>query len=144
MHPGPNYQGWPKDRVPTEVYQFIIEYLPRDSIEAMRLVCREFENRVSLALFQSVVVPFRSEIYGMINTSHHLGIEDVKGKGKAKETDDDNRAISEAPFGIYDQKLNEGSVHQDMLVFKRWGPQIKKFAMVSEVDEGKLIPKHCS
>ena len=143
MHLGPKHQGWPKDRVPTEVYRRITEFLPRDSIENVRLVCKEFEVNISLALFESVVVPFRSEIYGMINASRRL-VKDVEGKGKEKETDEEILAIGDAPFGIYDQKLKIGSVLQGMLVFKGWGPRIKKFAMVFEVDGGKLIPNLCA
>lgn len=141
MHVGTNRRGWPKDRIPTEIYQRITEYLPRDSIEKMRLVCKEFEVNVSIVLFQSVVVPFRPEIYGMINASRRL-VKDVKGKGKAKETDEDEPAIGDSPFGIYDQELKVGSVHKGMLVFKGWGPRIRKFAMVFEVDGGRSTPSH--
>lgn len=139
MSLGTGPQGWPRGRIPTEIYRRITEYLPRDSIENMRLVCKEFEVNVSVVLFQSVVVPFRSEIYGMINASRRSGNKDIKGKGKAKEPDGADLAIEDAPFGIYDQKLEIGSVHKGMAVFKGWGPRIRKFAMVFEVDGGKLF-----
>lgn len=130
---------WPQGRIPTEIYRRITEYLPRDSIENMRLVCKEFEVNVSAVLFQSVVVPFRPEIYGMINASRRAGIKDIEGKGKAKVADGADLAIGDAPFGIYDQELKIGAVHKGMAVFKGWGPRIRKFAMVFEVDGGKLF-----
>lgn len=130
---------WPQGRIPTEIYRRITEYLPRDSIENMRLVCKEFEVNVSAVLFQSVVVPFRPEIYGMINASRLAGIKDIEGKGKAKVADGADLAIGDAPFGIYDQELEIGAIHKGMAVFKGWGPRIRKFAMVFEVDAGKLF-----
>lgn len=144
MRLGADRQGWPQGRLPTEIYQRITEYLPRDSIEKLRLVCKEFEVNVSTVLFQSVVVPFRSEIYGMINASRRPGIKDVKGKGKAKETDEADLSIGDAPFGIYDQKLAIGSVHKGMAVFKGWGHRMRKFAMVFEVDGGRFTPNPCA
>ena len=145
MSLGGNGQGWPKNRIPTEIYERITEFLPRDSIETMRLVCKEFEVNVSSMLFQFVVVPFRPEIYGMIITaSRRLVTKDVKGKGKAKETDETDKDIGDAPFGIYDQKLKADGVQQGMLVFKGWGPRIQKFAMTFEVDGCKSNTNPCA
>lgn len=132
-------QRWPRGCIPMEIYSRITEYLPRDSIENMRLVCKEFEVNVSAMLFQSVVVPFRSEIYGMINASRLSGYQDTKGEGKADEPNGASPAIGDAPFGIYDQKVEAGSIHKGMAVFKGWGPRIRKFAMVFEADGGKLF-----
>ncbi|KAL8927240.1 MAG: hypothetical protein Q9208_002416 [Pyrenodesmia sp. 3 TL-2023] len=102
---GPNDRGWPSDpaphpahprSLPVEIFEEIGSYLPRDSVQNMRLVNHEFEKKMSRFAFRSVVVPFRPKIYGFCNvptaTSTKLPVEHsaksskaVKGKGKAKE-----------------------------------------------------------
>ena len=121
---------WPNDCIPVEVFHEIASYLPRKSIEAMRLVNHEFEEKVSNVQFHSVVVGFRPEIYGMMIHDQIPGqveMVDVKGKGKAKELpiDEEDPVI---------QDINDG-----MKVFQAWGPHIKKFAMAFEVDEIQLM-----
>lgn len=37
----------------------------------MRLVCREFDNKICQALFRVVVVPFRPEIYGIASETEN-------------------------------------------------------------------------
>lgn len=85
---GSNGQGWPVAPygLPLEVFQNIAGYLPRSSLESMRLVSREFERNVSNVQFRRVVVPFRPEIYDIIDPrGPFLKVVDVKGKGKEKE-----------------------------------------------------------
>ena len=131
---GPAKRGWPAGCLPVEVFDIIVGYLPRDCIVAMRLVNTEFEMKTSNRLFHTVVVPFRSEIYGMM--THKSESESVsptlqarasksKGKGKAKAQ------IDEA-------SEEEKVVHDGMKVFEAWGPHIKKFAMAFEVNESNL------
>lgn len=120
---GPNGRGWPSNSLPLEVFQIIAEFLPRDSLQNMRLVNHEFENKISNILFNTVVVPFRPEIYGMMiqNSSPPMTtIVDVKGKRR--------------------QSANESSknLHDGMRTFQGWGPHIKKFAMAFEVEESTL------
>lgn len=61
----PQSLGWPAQKVPVEIYAEIITYLPRSAVKNMRLVNHEFEEKASSVFFQNVVVPFRSEIYGV-------------------------------------------------------------------------------
>ena len=130
---GPGRRGWPAGCLPVEVFDIIVGYLPRGSIAAMRLVNGEFEMKTSNRLFHTVVVPFRSEIYGMM--THKSETESIspmlqqltsraKGKGKAKVQ--------------FDEADEDKVVHDGMKVFEAWGPHIKKFAMTFEVNESSL------
>lgn len=117
---GPGGQGWPQNRLPLEVFENIARFLPRECLQRMRLVGREFEQKISNILFHTVVVPFREEIYGMMlqkgkRLSADLATIGFQGKG----------ATRTAP------KL----VHDGMKVFQAWGPNIRKFAMAFEVSE---------
>lgn len=77
--------GWPLDRLPIEIFDEIISYLPRSCVQSMRLVNKEFEKKVSATFFQVVVVPFRPEIYGIAPDPSHggswLGREDELPQG---------------------------------------------------------------
>lgn len=75
----------------------------------MRLVCREFDNKICQALFRVVVVPFRPEIYGI-----------------ASETEN---ALMQSSVMLQDQ---------GMRVFQGFGRWIKRFAMSFEIDIAKL------
>lgn len=57
--------SWPLNLIPVELFTLIASYLPRSNIQNMRLVNKEFDLKVSEALFRIVVVPFRPEIYGI-------------------------------------------------------------------------------
>ncbi|KAL8720010.1 MAG: hypothetical protein Q9225_003055 [Loekoesia sp. 1 TL-2023] len=141
-HPfGPNGEGWPTNAapceehpraLPVEIFELVGGYLPRDSIQNMRLVNREFERKISCLAFKSVVVPFKPKIYGAT-------IVDVKGKGKQKETSpvDEPAWTEHGCFeGFYDP--NKSHVIDGMRVFEQWGPEIRKFALTFEVDEDTL------
>jgi hypothetical protein len=56
---------WPAGELPVEIFTLIINYLPRSSIQNLRLVNKEFDLKVVQVLFKVVVVPFRPEIYGI-------------------------------------------------------------------------------
>lgn len=51
--------------LPVEIYESIAKYLSRTDVQNMRLVNHEFDNKICQVLFKVVVVPFRSEIYGI-------------------------------------------------------------------------------
>ncbi|KAL9631394.1 MAG: hypothetical protein Q9164_005919 [Protoblastenia rupestris] len=125
---GPGKRGWPAGRVPVEVFNDITEYLPHESVQAMRLVNGEFEMKTSNRHFHTVVVPFRPEIYGMMIHQSEAGDPSKttlmgKGKGKTK----------------FDEQPEENkTVHDGMKVFEAWGPHIKRFAMAFEVDDATL------
>lgn len=53
--------------LPVEVFEVIGLYLSRDDLLRMRLVNRDFEKKISRRVFRTVVVPFRPNIYGMID-----------------------------------------------------------------------------
>ncbi|OTA07008.1 hypothetical protein A9Z42_0078170 [Trichoderma parareesei] len=55
--------SWPMAQLPVEIFELITRYLTRAEIQTLRLVCREFEAKVSAQYFRNVVVPFRSELY---------------------------------------------------------------------------------
>ncbi|KAI9877531.1 MAG: hypothetical protein M1830_003643 [Pleopsidium flavum] len=138
---GRDGQGWPKDKIPVEIFEHITQYLPRDSVQNMRLVSREFEVSVSHLLFKTVVVPFRPELYGMVEASRPIKAKpDVKGKGKARvdPQDDALAVLDDAPLDLYWSKSKAGSVDDGMKVFQGWGPHITKFGMSFELDEGLL------
>jgi hypothetical protein len=79
----------------------------------MRLVNKEFENKVSRALFRVVVVPFKPEIYG----------------------------IAPGPQEARTAGMVQGSVmlqDKGMKVFQGFGGRIQKFAMSFEFEESRL------
>ena len=140
---GPGGQGWPKDGVPTEVMEQLVQYLSRDTLQNMRLVNHEFEKKVSSVAFKTVVVPFRPEIYGMMvhdSKAQPSKNKDVKGKGKeteiATQTDDEDDKFY--PLGSY-CKVKAKDVYDGMQVFEAWGSHIKQFAMTFEIDQGKHV-----
>lgn len=109
---------WPADALPVEIFNLILNYLPRSSIQNMRLVNKEFESKVSHYLFRVVVLPFRPEIYGIspepdVSGSRHIPIDSVMRDSV---------------------KLQ----HKGMKVFQGFGRRINKFAMSFEFDEKQL------
>ncbi|CAG8980385.1 hypothetical protein HYALB_00003949 [Hymenoscyphus albidus] len=103
--------SWPEKALPVEIFNLIINYLPRSAVQNMRLVNHEFEEKVSEYLFRVVVVPFKPEIYGISGASdprvtERMGSVMLQDKG--------------------------------MRVFEGFGKRIRKFAMSFEFDEEKL------
>ncbi|KAH6681832.1 hypothetical protein B0J14DRAFT_648254 [Halenospora varia] len=109
---------WPEQRLPVEIFTLIISYLPRSNIQNMRLVNKEFEEKVSEYLFKVVVVPFKPEIYGIAPESSHGGILE-------------NGASDSLQGAVMLQD-------KGMRVFQGFGRRIRKFAMSFEFDENKL------
>ncbi|KAH9222766.1 hypothetical protein DL95DRAFT_285720 [Leptodontidium sp. 2 PMI_412] len=103
--------AWPPERLPVELFTLIVSYLPRSGVQNMRLINKEFDRKVSEALFRIVVVPFRPEIYGI--TPETTGSNDI-------------------PHGSI--MLQD----QGMRVFQGFGRWIKRFAMSFEIDHAKL------
>ncbi|TVY22589.1 hypothetical protein LHYA1_G008766 [Lachnellula hyalina] len=120
---------WPLNQLPVELFVLIAKHLPRSNIQSMRLVNREFEQKISEYLFRVVVVPFKPEIYG-INPEPALsgslqGSVMLQDKGMRVFQ---GYAQSICPF--YHAVTDE--------VDYRYGHRIKKFAMSFEFDENKL------
>ncbi|KAE8448193.1 hypothetical protein EG329_009797 [Mollisiaceae sp. DMI_Dod_QoI] len=102
---------WPPNLLPVEIFTLIVSYLPRSNIQNLRLVNKEFDRKVSEALFRVVVVPFRPEIYGI------------------------------TPEPILSNEALQGSImlqDKGMRVFQGFGRWIQKFAMSFEIDHSKL------
>ncbi|KAK0124515.1 hypothetical protein ONS95_009464 [Cadophora gregata] len=109
--PEPKGPVWPPNQLPVELFTLIVSYLPRSGVQNMRLINKEFDLKVSEALFRIVVVPFRPEIYGI--TPETTGPNDTP----------------------------QGSImlqDQGMRVFQGFGRWIKRFAMSFEIDHAKL------
>ncbi|KAF8848749.1 hypothetical protein BDZ45DRAFT_605445 [Acephala macrosclerotiorum] len=102
---------WPSNTLPVEIFTLIVSYLPRSNIQNLRLVNKEFDQKVSEALFRVVVVPFRPEIYGI------------------------------TPEPILSNEALQGSImlqDKGMRVFQGFGRWIQKFAMSFEIDHNRL------
>ncbi|KAL8687192.1 MAG: hypothetical protein Q9224_005222, partial [Gallowayella concinna] len=150
-HPfGPDGAGWPTNSgfdekhtrsLPVEIFEMIGNHLPRDSIQSMRLVNREFESKISCLAFKSVVVPFKPKIYETAMTQPST--LSAKSQGKQKETYlSENNSGVQSIMNTYNPR--ESHVKDGMRVFEEWGPEIKKFALTFEVAEEnltKLKPK---
>jgi hypothetical protein len=122
---------WPMNALPSEIYYLIADSLSRDDIKAMRLACKEFEHHVSYVLFKTVVVPFNTEIYGMLQGLANTKA-DIKGKGKAP-------AITPSPVEFWkNSKDDDIYTGHGVDVFRSFGPRMKRFGMSFEVDEEVL------
>ena len=75
---------WPATQIPVEIFSLIISYLPRSNIQNMRLVNREFEEKVSEYLFRVVVVPFKPEIYGITEEPALRGVAELSANDAVK------------------------------------------------------------
>ena len=108
---------WPKDIIPVEIFSLIISHLSRSTVQNMRLVCKEFEEKVAHDLFQTVVVPFSSEIYGIAKETT---------TGTRQSNHDSINAVQASPH-IMLQDMG-------MRVFQGFGRHIHKFGMSFELD----------
>ena len=61
-------RGWPPNVVPVEIFEHLGSSLSRDDLFSMRLVNHEFEAKISSRIFQTVVIPFKSDIYGVADS----------------------------------------------------------------------------
>ncbi|KAI4930384.1 hypothetical protein J4E85_005011 [Alternaria conjuncta] len=119
--------GRPKWKLPVELVEMIAEHLNRDDIKSLRLVSREMNKSVSQVIFRTVVVPFNTEIYGMLAQEHK---PDFKGK---------KRARIEQPSYLW-KNANGDEVYNGhgLDVFRGFGTHIRKFGMSFEVNEESL------
>lgn len=144
----PSRASWPADSLPVEIFDLITDHLSRDDVKAMRLVSKEFEKKVSCALFYTSVVPFNTELYDMIdegtkavNRAPRPGAN--KGKGKAKAHDTPDQEPEAMRTGLHWQNAKEdaeGKVYKGhgLRVFQGFGPHIRRFGMSFEVAESQL------
>lgn len=96
--------------IPVELFELITSFLSRAEVKQLRLVCKEFETKVSSEYFKNVVVPFRSELYSELNRNAY---------GK----------LIQSPANLFTN---------GMRIFKDFGPHILRFALSLELDEDDL------
>ncbi|KAH3994698.1 hypothetical protein HBI38_026710 [Parastagonospora nodorum] len=123
----PDILGRPKWDLPVELVEIIASYLDRDDIKSLRMVSRELNYFVSQVIFQTVVVPFNTEIYGMLAQGQK---PDLKGKKRARR---------EKP-GYSWRNANGDEVYNGhgLDVFKGFGQHILQYGMSFEVNEESL------
>ncbi|OQO05968.1 hypothetical protein B0A48_10064 [Cryoendolithus antarcticus] len=129
---------WPRNELPMEIFELITRHLARTDVRSLRLVNREFEQKVSPSLFHTAVVPFNTELYDMM--AEEVKKKDAsatrygKSKGKARETPESALQWKNATTD------REGKVYKGhgLRVFEGFGPHIKRFGMSFEVTEAQL------
>lgn len=123
----PEAVGRPKWDLPVELVEIIASYLDRDDIKSLRMVSHELNYFVSQVIFQTVVVPFNTEIYGMLAQGQK---PDLKGKKRARR---------EKP-GYSWRNANGDEVYNGhgLDVFKGFGQHILQYGMSFEVNEDSL------
>ena len=97
----------------------VADYLNRDDIKSLRLVSRELNQIVSQILFKTVVVPFNTEIYGMLSQEQASGAGTSNFVWKNANGDD-----------VYNG--------HGLDVFRGFGAHIVKYGMSFEVSEVAL------
>lgn len=101
---------WPAATLPVEIYELITAYLTRSEVKNLRLVCKEFEMKVSARYFRNVVVPFKTELYSDLAR-------------------DGNGALTRTSSALFSN---------GMRIFKSFGCYILNFALSLELDEDVL------
>ncbi|KAI9832305.1 MAG: hypothetical protein M1826_001991 [Phylliscum demangeonii] len=116
---------WPANTIPVEIFAQILSNLPRASAEALRLVCLEFDAKVSCLLFRSVVIPFWPEFFTPL------------GDGGLPSTRSQRRAARKAGAAVHG--VSDAAEGYGRRLFWEFGSQINRFAMCDEVDEETLL-----
>ncbi|KAL1801005.1 hypothetical protein ACET3X_001347 [Alternaria dauci] len=114
-------------KLPVELVELIADHLDRDDIKALRLVSRELNQYVSQVIFQTVVVPFNTEIYGMLGQDTK---PDLKGKKRAR--------IDKPSYSWKNANGDEVYNGHGLDVFRGFGAHITNFGMSFEVAEDSL------
>jgi hypothetical protein len=119
--------GRPKWDLPVELVEYIAGYLNRDDIKSLRMVSRELNQYISQVIFKTVVVPFNTEIYGMLG---HGQKPDLKGKKRAK--------IDNPEYSWENANGDEVYNGHGLDVFRGFGRHILRYGMSFEVNEDSL------
>ncbi|OJD34488.1 f-box domain-containing protein [Diplodia corticola] len=98
-------------QIPQEMFDYIATYLSRDDFKALRLTSRLMCARTTGVFFKTIVVPFRS---GMFGEELRAEMNTDPGNGESKSTATN--------------------------VFERFGHHMQKFGVSYEVDEA-ILPK---
>ncbi|KAF2124848.1 hypothetical protein P153DRAFT_326337 [Dothidotthia symphoricarpi CBS 119687] len=121
------HAGRPKWELPVELMELIAEYLNRDDIKSLRLVSKELNQSISQVIFKTVVVPFNTEIYGMLGSEQKL---DLKGKKRAR--------LDKPGYSWKNANGDEVYDGHGLDVFCGFGRHILKYGMSFEVNEDSL------
>ncbi|CAO2652542.1 Nn.00g008250.m01.CDS01 [Neocucurbitaria sp. VM-36] len=119
--------GRPEWKLPVELVELIASFLNRDDIKSLRLVSRELSYYVSQVIFKTVVVPFNTEIYGMLGQEPK---PDLKGKKRAK--------IENLGYTWKNASGDEVYNGHGLDVFRGFGKHILRYGMSFEVNEDSL------
>ncbi|KAF4121805.1 hypothetical protein GMORB2_1644 [Geosmithia morbida] len=104
----PGKRSWLEGAIPVEIFGIITSYLTRADVRNLRLVCQEFDRQVSVKYFRSVVVPFRSELYGKQHPQNGIA------------------------------RPSNSLFYDGMRIFQTFGPHILRFALSLEIDYSSL------
>ncbi|KAJ4373275.1 hypothetical protein N0V83_003569 [Neocucurbitaria cava] len=119
--------GRPHWNLPVELVELIASFLNRDDIKSLRLVSRELNFHVSQVIFKTVVVPFNTEIYGMLGQEPK---PDFKGKKRAR--------IERVGYLWKNANGDEVYNGHGLDVFRGFGKHILRYGMSFEVNEESL------
>ncbi|KAM0713437.1 hypothetical protein Q7P37_010399 [Cladosporium fusiforme] len=141
----PSSPAWPSE-VPVEIFNMFAQNLSSRDIRSMRLVCKEFEQKISPTLFEEVVVPFTSELYDMVeddaSTRRTLRLTSPslsKGKGRATDMPAPFSSSQDPPDNsMYYRASGDGQPKHGLRVFQGFGPHMKKFGIRFDVTEAEL------
>lgn len=126
--------GWPAERIPVEIFNLIIQHLPRKAVQTMRLVNHEFDAKLAEIYFKSVVVPFRPEfeaLYGSLNMDPGSSSSGKQKLGLVFSKSDDDT-------DIYHVTASDGVLSAGYRVFEQFGDKMRKFALALELNEQDL------
>lgn len=134
---------WPLHKLPVELFDLITTELSRDDVKSMRLVSREFEQKVSRSLFHTSVVPFNTELYDMIDEDKKIVNRPFTGKGKGRAIEQGVSLSHADPHTLQWENAKvdeEGKVYKGhgLRVFQGFGPHIRRFGMSFDVSEKQL------
>jgi hypothetical protein len=126
---------WPKEVIPPEIFENIATFLPRDCLENMRLVNKEFEFKISPSIFRHVVIPFTPQNFGEQRPQGPSG-----QKEKRKCTCLTGMSKYYASFAVIASAYaNNNLENKGMHAFRGFGHHILKFGVSFEVDEGTYL-----
>lgn len=133
----PGSHCWPAERIPVEIFNLIIHFLPRRAVQTMRLVNREFDSKLAEIYFKSVVVPFRPEfeaLYGSLNIDPGSSSDRQKLSLVIGKTSDETGP----PDDTSQTSANDGVLSAGHRVFEQFGDKMRKFALALELNEKDL------
>lgn len=133
--------AWDASRIPVEIYKQIMKDISREDVRSLRLVSRAFERGVSGALFETVVVPFGTEVYGSITTRNKSPQSDGHTSTTGKHAT--SSAAPQSPEDLWTTPfvhvLNGIAQDDELMIFKQFGSHIRQFGMSLEVNPKNLI-----